>query len=294
MMAAEIARRLGGARREGRNWRCRCPAHGGRSLMLRDGRGKLLVKCWAGCDTRDILAELRRHGMLTDRRAEYRPLPAPVVRADDPARRIEIARRIWAAARDARGTPVERYLAGRGLTLPMPPSLRYAPSLRRPDGTSGPAMVARVDGLDGELRAVHRTWLERDASGIWRRRDRASLGPVGGGAVWLAPAAETLIVGEGVETCLAAMQATVQATWAALSTSGMRALRLPPEVRHVVILADHDLNGAGLRAARAAGQRWLAEDRRVQIAMPPQPGWDFADVLAAGRLQLVRERDVAA
>ena len=37
----------------------------------------------------------------------------------------------------------------------------------------------------------------------------------------LAPAHETLLVGEGVETCLAAMQATAQPAWAALSTSGL-------------------------------------------------------------------------
>jgi hypothetical protein len=41
------------------------------------------------------------------------------------------------------------YLAGRGITMPTPPSLRYAPALRRPDGAYGPAMVARVDSLEG-------------------------------------------------------------------------------------------------------------------------------------------------
>ena len=81
-------------------------------------------------------------------------------------------------------------------------------------------MVARVDGLDGELIGVHRTWLYSDDRGRLHRRDRASLGPIAGGAVRLAPAAETLLVGEGVETCLAAMQASAQPAWAALSTSG--------------------------------------------------------------------------
>ena len=32
--------------------------------------------------------------------------------------------------------------------------------------------------------------------------------------------------------------------------------------------------------ARAAGQRWLEDGRRVRIALPPTPGTDFADVLA--------------
>jgi putative DNA primase/helicase len=190
---------------------------------------------------------------------------------------------------------VARYLAGRGITIPVPPSLRWAPSLRRPDGTHGPAMVARVDGLDGELVGVHRTWFARNEAGIWHRRDRAALGPIAGGAVRLAPAAETLLIGEGIETCLAAMQATRQPAWAALSTSGMTALMLPAVVRFVVILADNDVNGTGERAARTAAQRWLAEGRLVRIAMSPEPGTDLADVLAGHRYAQIEEaHDVAA
>ena len=47
----------------------------------------------------------------------------------------------------------------------------------------------------------------------------------------LGPAGDALMVGEGIETCLAAMQATVHPAWAALSTSGLRGLDLPREVR---------------------------------------------------------------
>jgi len=63
MTAAEIAAALGDARHEGRNWRCICPVHGGGSLTLRDGRDGLLVKCWAGCNSGEVLAELRRLGL---------------------------------------------------------------------------------------------------------------------------------------------------------------------------------------------------------------------------------------
>ena len=187
------------------------------------------------------------------------------------------------------------YLASRGITIEPPLSLRWAPSLRRPDGTCGPAMVARVDDADGRLISVHRTWIVRNAAGIWERRDRASLGPIGGGAVRLAQATETLLVGEGIETCLAAMQATAQPAWAALSTSGLVALALPPIVQAIIILADNDANGAGERAARAAAQRWLGEGRRIRIAMPPEPGTDMADVLAGrGDARIEELSDAAA
>jgi putative DNA primase/helicase len=49
MTAAAIATALGGAHREGRDWRCPCPLHGGWSLTLPDGReGRLFVRCWGG------------------------------------------------------------------------------------------------------------------------------------------------------------------------------------------------------------------------------------------------------
>ena len=49
MNAAAIAAALGDARREGCAWRCPCPLHGGRSLLLRDGAGCVLVTCEDGC-----------------------------------------------------------------------------------------------------------------------------------------------------------------------------------------------------------------------------------------------------
>jgi putative DNA primase/helicase len=75
----------------------------------------------------------------------------------------------------------------------------------------------------------------------------------------------------------------------------MVALMLPPIVRTVIILADHDVSGAGERAARTAAARWLAEGRRVRIAMPPQPATDFNDVLLGRAYARITEaRDVAA
>ena len=62
------------------------------------------------------------------------------------------------------------------------------------------------------------------------------------------------MVGEGIETCLAAMQATGHPAWAALSTSGLRALDLPDDVRDVIVLADGDDPGeAAARDALCAG-----------------------------------------
>jgi putative DNA primase/helicase len=189
------------------------------------------------------------------------------------------ARRIWDRAFDPNGTPVVAYLAGRGITIPPPPCLRWSPSLRRPDKTYAPGMVALVEHVETGVVGVHRTYLYRDEAGIWRRRDRASLGAIGGGAVRLAPAGDTMLAGEGIESSLAGMQASSIPAWAALSTSGLMGLILPSIARHVIVLADNDRSGAGQRAAIKAAQRWLADGRSVRIAMPPTPGTDMADIL---------------
>ena len=102
------------------------------------------------------------------------------------------------------------------------------------------------------------------------------LGPCRGGAVRLANPSDVLLVGEGIETSLAAMLATGHPAWAALSTSGLRALDLPNDVRDVIVLADGD--EAGEAAARDCAWRWKREGRRVRIARPAQ-GLDFNDLL---------------
>jgi putative DNA primase/helicase len=284
MNAAEIAAVLGPAYRCGQWWRCVCPVHGSRTglsatLALRDGPRGLIVHCHAGCGAAEILTELHRRELLHGRLHRHDAAPSTSDRLER-ERRVELARRIWIAGRDPRGTPVVQYFASRALHIEPPPCLRWVQRCWHREARAAlPAMLARVDGLDGELIGVHRTWLIRDVAGIWRRRDRASLGPIGGGAVRLAPPGEALLVAEGIETALAAMVATGLPGWSALSTSGMLALRLPPAVRIVIILADNDLNGAGEQAAHAAAQRWLAEGRRVRIAKPSELGSDFNDVL---------------
>jgi hypothetical protein len=140
-------------------------------------------------------------------------------------------------------------------------------------------MVALVEHVTSGIVGVHRTYLTEGC----RRYDRASLGPIGGGAIRLSTPriGEWFAVAEGIETALAVMISCSMAAWAAISASGIRALVLPPEATHVVICADHDPSGTGQRAASDAAMRWLAESRRVRVAMAPTPGADMADLLIA-------------
>jgi putative DNA primase/helicase len=94
--------------------------------------------------------------------------------------------------------------------------------------------------------------------------------------VRLATPDQVLMVGECIETCFAAMQATGHPAWAALSTSGLRTLDLPDSVREVIVLADGD--DPGEAAAREAALLWSRGGRRVRVARPLR-GMDFNDML---------------
>ena len=131
--AARIAHALGAARRQGRGWRCRCPLHGGRSLVVRDGTTQLLVTCWGGCHRLDVLAQLRQLGLLEARGREHL-LRTEIMhgerREPDPGR-ITRALNIWGEAQPLKGTIVETYLRNRGVALnPWPWTLRFHPRCR--------------------------------------------------------------------------------------------------------------------------------------------------------------------
>jgi putative DNA primase/helicase len=284
MTAESIARALGG-RKAGQGWTARCPAHDDRepSLSIRDGgNGKVLVRCHARCDQARVIAALRDRGLWGSAgQCKFQRKPRRIVAEREPddgdAKRSEGALALWRATGPAGGTPVETYLASRGLHLPPPPALRFHPGLKHPSGGVWPTMVALVTrGADDTPLAIHRTFLARDGGGKAPvDPTKMMLGPCRGGAVRLADPGDMLMVGEGIETCLAAMQATGHPAWAALSTSGLKTLDLPGDVRDVIVLADGD--DAGEAAARECAWRWKREGRRVRIARPPQ-GQDFNDL----------------
>lgn len=290
MTAAGIAAVLGDARREGRSgWRCRCPLHGGRSLVLRDARdGLLLLTCWGGCDRLDVLAELRRRGLL-DGCTDSPPRVVPAPRYSDDAWRLARALNIWRNAECGTGSIVERYLAGRGIMLDQwPASLRFHPRCQQPRDDAGnfvsplPAMVALVEHIERGPVAVHCTYLRSNGGGkVDGEKPKAIFGPVAGGAVRFGTpqTGQWFAVAEGIETALSVALACSMPAWAALSAGGIKNLILPAEASHIVICADHDANGVGERAALDAAKRWLADGRRVRIAMPPEPGTDFNNTL---------------
>ncbi len=225
-------------------------------------------------------------GTLPQRQA---PSIAARPAAKDRSREIEF---ILSNTRPIAGTPAELYLTARALPVPDCPNLLFHPDLTHWDSRRGfPGMVAVVRDHASNCIALHRTYLADDGSAkAPLDNPRKMLGPVAGGAVRLAEIAGGVVgLAEGIETALAVMTACPQLpVWATLSASNLEQVVLPAEVQRVVILADHDASRAGDRAAEAAAQKFAMEGRRVWIALPPQEGDDFNDVLLRDGSDAVR------
>jgi putative DNA primase/helicase len=186
------------------------------------------------------------------------------------------AARIWHRSRldDLIGV----YFRARSIALPVPPGLQLHPELYHRSGTRSPAVVALIRDVAGEPVAVHRTWLAADGSAKASfNPNKMTLGPMSGGAVRLAPVTDTVLLAEGIETTLSAMQLTGLPGWSTLHAPGMKAVQLPASVHAVTIAADHD--PPGLEAAQALGERLEAEGRSVTMIRPNREGADFNDVL---------------
>jgi putative DNA primase/helicase len=118
------------------------------------------------------------------------------------------------------------------------------------------------------------------------------LGSAAGGAVQLGDVGQNGVVGlaEGIETALSVTQACpALPVWAALSSGNLEQVALPSEIKRIVILADNDGEGAGLKAAQRAAERLGAEGRRAWIAHPPDAGEDFNDLLQEQGSDVVRQ-----
>jgi putative DNA primase/helicase len=150
---------------------------------------------------------------------------------------------------------------------------------RHPSGEITRTMVAAIV-RDKEIIGIQRTFLKLDAFGkVSLQPSKIIIGVVRGGAVRLARASETLVLSEGIETGLSVMQATGLAVWAALGAGNLAHVLIPDIVHEVIVAADHDQNGVGQRAAYRAAYRFIAQGRKVYIAIPSHPGNDFNDML---------------
>jgi hypothetical protein len=222
----------------------------------------------------------------------------PGAGASDDLSRLRLARDLWDRSRPIAGTLGAQYLRKtRCIDLPdLPTSLRFHPRLKHsPSGGIYPAIVCAVQSPEADICGIWRIFLDpRTANKAPVDCPRMGLGRIAGGVVRLTPVGDELVIGEGVETCLAVLCADPARTcWAGLSASLMRRIVLPAQVRSVLLLEENDQpdchgRRASADAVRAVSDRMLAEGRAVRIVRPP-PGYkDFNDLLMAGTRHAAR------
>ena len=251
---------------------CVCPAHADRtpSLSVRQGERGILIHCFAGCRSEDVLREIgRTKPILNSPLPSYRPEGAP-----------PNVRRIWDQGTEIRGTLGEVYLRSRRLPVDLP-DLRFHPRCpfgRKPKTTFQPAVLVAVRTGD-KLSAIQRIRLTDD--GTWHD-GKFMLGKPGQGA-W-APRFEgnVLAIAEGMEDAANYIQIKGIPCWAALGNERLALIKVPSHVTELYLAEDND--DPGRTAAVAAVEAQGLPGRRIIRDTPPRGSCDWAEVRTSGEV----------
>jgi DNA polymerase I-like protein with 3'-5' exonuclease and polymerase domains len=246
-----------------------------------------------GCNARGdavdwlmMIEGLDRHAALQVLEGGSDLRPHTVHKPADDERNRRRALRFWDHAEPIAGTLAERYLVERRrIDLSTMPDygaacLRFHPHCPFGAITAHPCLlVLRRDIFSDEPSSIHRIALTADGDKIERRL----LGHGGIAKLW--PAGPRLVVGEGVETTLAAATrishrgTPLRPAWSAISSSALGSLPVIADVEELVILVDNDTNGAGQAAAFRCSERWSRAGKKVVRLTPKRLDSDFNDLI---------------
>lgn len=285
----DLARAHTALKRSGGGWQGLCPFHRERTpsfTIFAHGERYHCFGCGASGDVFDFVQAVDGVGLvdaaqkLANGSALMKPLRSiSIIREPDQnaARKAAKAKAIWNAAIPAAGTIAETYLTGRGITPPIPPAIRYAfPCIQ--DGREWPMLVAGITDTNGSLIGIQRTFLAKDGQGKAPiPKPKLSLGSIRGGAIRCSTPERKLILTEGLEDALSAMQLFGIPAWASAGAGMLASMRLPLSIRSVIIARDND--PAGERAAQAAARAFSLQGREVRIIQPKDGCKDFNDEL---------------
>src|SRR5262245_59154383 len=215
--------------------------------------------------------------------------PATMAQRRDIEARIAFALKVWNEAQPLAGSIAERYLSEtRGIDIGKLPltiheALRFHPRCVFGSRTYKPCLIALMrDPVTDLPVGIHRIGLAQD-NGAITKIDRMALGRMGVVKLWPAHGSAQLVVGEGIETTLAAATrisyaaAALTPAWSAISKGGLSSLPVLPDVSRLILLVDNDENGEGQKAAAQCRQIWAAAGRTVAALVPKHTGWDFND-----------------
>ena len=162
--------------------------------------------------------------------------------------------------------------------------LRFHPRTPWRDENTGnvgiPCLIAAFRSIDNdEVTAIHRIRLDQPEH--WPKIQRMMLGVVRRAAVKLGPTGPAISIGEGVETCLAAMQLGHGTAWALGSAGMVSFFPVLDGISQLTILGE--AGDASARAIKICGRRWRRASRRVFLSRSTV-GSDHNDVLMQQRV----------
>lgn len=296
-MAARIAATFNQQpQRHGREYRVCCPVHeadGGvhrPSLAVWDAApGRGVTKCMTGCSKESVRVALRERGVVVGggRVSSAQQLQAAKAREVRRVEQLTLAREaLMNGSRVSTGSPGAKYLAGRHL-WPAPFVTDGLWDIEDPQALGDPALAAVIvdpstlENAKPDATGLSILSLRRDGSPRLTpdgKKFRSVVGASAGNAVALGTVGASVVIGEGVETVMAAMKILgVHFGLATLSASNLPAVRLPGCVERVYVAIDNDK--AGHDAADALYAQ-IAGTVFVQFnCWHDGPGWDAADEL---------------
>jgi hypothetical protein len=205
--------------------------------------------------------------------------PTDIAPSDDGSRNLQRAQALWDAGRPIAGTLAERYLTE---TRRLDPGAIGADVLRfHPhcpfNGAAHPCLLARFSDAEqtGLFAGIHRVALTPDAQKI----ERFTLGRwPAPRVIKLWPATTALVVGEGIETVIAAVNREIVGprAWAMGGRGNIAKLPALPGIAALTILVDND--GQARADAETCAARWHAAGRRVRLLTTRQVK-DFKDLV---------------
>ena len=200
-----------------------------------------------------------------------------------------------------RETPAQKYLAGRGVNELPATHIRYNHEDKTPEGTFSAIWSIATDDR-GAGCYLHRTFLDGDKKAhieankkMRKLQEDGYLNFAGSIAIRMFPVSSTLGIAEGIETALSCKQIYGCNTWSSLNSGFMSKFRAPKGVKHLIIFADSDANGAGLAAAFECGHRNILHNNDVEkVSIRWPESGDFNDMIINGakvyQHQLTRAR----
>lgn len=223
-----------------------------------------------------------------DALACWEPRQRPAAELADDGKTLERARKLWDAAQPIAGTRAADYLTFRHIDVDQLPSgdmavLRFHPDCPFGEGIQHPCLLALFQDVETDAFAgIHRVALTASAFTPGGTVERRMLGRwPGRRAIKLWPASDTLVVGEGIETVLAAatrvQERALRPAWALGSAGALARFPLLAGVRSIAILVDNDPRGR--QVARDCAEQWCANGRTAMLLMPTREGDDFNDVV---------------